>query len=1167
MKRVREIVVSNVEIEDKFSWWFNTNDSQLYHFTLGKWSTLFGTASPSQDGLMSKEDKEVLSSLSIGSSVVTVPTYADLESYAIKSESILYVVKATNKIYRFYNNEPIEINTFYFNSLEDVKNLQGVGVYYVIVEHETYVLYVSQIGSQLTYTLHSPKKYIECSYSTINSEWSEWVTTNYDAAGAILDIQNWVTAQVAQQNATLSSMQEQITTIANSSTSNFNIFYTSLNSLSLDVTNVKNNIAVVNNKINQVNNTIVSLTYANSNLNTRVFNLENSYASKTWVKGNFATINNLNIASNQISANSVSIQGLTSRVVTLEEAVAALQGISSSYLLKSEADNTYATIGALSSLELQTLNNSDQINLHSILISNLQNNTVTQTDLDIINQQIAGLVSNINSLYEISATKIALNTTNNNLASLETRVDAVETNKADKATTLQGYGILDAYTKAEVDAKVTSVYTYKGIIADYATLLTLENMQVGDVYNLTSTGENYSWTGSAWEPLAGTIDLSAYLEKAEASTIYETKSNVAGLQLIVNANTAAIVDIQESQLEIEEAVSDLTIAQESFLTKVDASTLYTTKTLFNTTADQVILNTSAISSLQTLKADKATTLSGYGITDAVTASAMASHVESNLHLTEGQITKLAGIAAGAEVNVNADWNATTGDAQILNKPNTLTGYGITDVPNDNKIYGRLNGDWSEIDTSGGGGGGSSTISITWYALKFLCDTGTLVPGQSYRITDYMCRTTTANSWGFNDGLFDVVVTALSTNELSENAKAVKHVGDTYFSNNDLNSWEIKYCINNDTSRFDWADTVNGKGVIYYMKDEWGNECAYDFKHIKFKKSNVWLYTFGGTTDDSLTGNSVGNTIKESIVSTILSLNFNTFGTNCNSNTLGGGCYGNTFGNECDSNVFGNSCNYNTFGDGCYSNTFNYSCHSNTFGDESYFNTFGNSCYYNTFGNECYSNEFGNDCFYNTFGNSCGYNTFGNNCAYNNFYVGTSGTTKKDYIRFIVLEDRCGNNNFYSTLTTSGTSFLQRIRIKGLEHTTQTNIPITLSAVNTKYEWVIAKNSSGIIEQYCPDDFIDLKNFEIDNTILSQSLSPNVAYKFTTRTNDLVLTLSPITNTTILNVYYFIINTGDTLPSITWPNDLIWYEDTEPTISINKHYEFSIIDNVVKYYEV
>jgi hypothetical protein len=30
--------------------------------------------------------------------------------------------------------------------------------------------------------------------------------------------------------------------------------------------------------------------------------------------------------------------------------------------------------------------------------------------------------------------------------------------------------------------------------------------------------------------------------------------------------------------------------------------------------------------------------------------------------------KLAGIAEGAEVNVNADWNAVSGDALILNKP-------------------------------------------------------------------------------------------------------------------------------------------------------------------------------------------------------------------------------------------------------------------------------------------------------------------------------------------------------------------------------------------------------------------------------------------------------------------------------------------------------------------
>jgi len=44
-------------------------------------------------------------------------------------------------------------------------------------------------------------------------------------------------------------------------------------------------------------------------------------------------------------------------------------------------------------------------------------------------------------------------------------------------------------------------------------------------------------------------------------------------------------------------------------------------------------------------------------------------------------TKLDGIAEGAEVNVNADWNATSGDAEILNKPTipsgTVTSVGLT----------------------------------------------------------------------------------------------------------------------------------------------------------------------------------------------------------------------------------------------------------------------------------------------------------------------------------------------------------------------------------------------------------------------------------------------------------------------------------------------------------
>ena len=41
--------------------------------------------------------------------------------------------------------------------------------------------------------------------------------------------------------------------------------------------------------------------------------------------------------------------------------------------------------------------------------------------------------------------------------------------------------------------------------------------------------------------------------------------------------------------------------------------------------------------------------------------------------------KLDGVQEGAEANVNPDWAATSGDAQILNKPNTIGGYGIIDA--------------------------------------------------------------------------------------------------------------------------------------------------------------------------------------------------------------------------------------------------------------------------------------------------------------------------------------------------------------------------------------------------------------------------------------------------------------------------------------------------------
>lgn len=82
------------------------------------------------------------------------------------------------------------------------------------------------------------------------------------------------------------------------------------------------------------------------------------------------------------------------------------------------------------------------------------------------------------------------------------------------------------YTKAEVDAKVSSVYKYKGNVDTFYDLSTLTNPTVGDVYNVLDSGSNYAWNGSEWDKLSETVDLSSYLTKTEASSTYAKPSDI-----------------------------------------------------------------------------------------------------------------------------------------------------------------------------------------------------------------------------------------------------------------------------------------------------------------------------------------------------------------------------------------------------------------------------------------------------------------------------------------------------------------------------------------------------------------------------------------------------------------------------------------------------------------
>lgn len=131
--------------------------------------------------------------------------------------------------------------------------------------------------------------------------------------------------------------------------------------------------------------------------------------------------------------------------------------------------------------------------------------------------------------------------------------------------------------------------------------------------------------------------------------------------------------------------------------------------------------------------------------------------------------------------------------------------------------------------------GDILVSGDYNTIYNLYTAGELIPGCFYEIEDYtLVLDPDRTDIQSGDHKFNIILQAISKNKFSEVAKAApsRDENDTYFDNCDLSKWELKYCIENDTDRFDWAYT-NGQGIIYYMKDEWSNECPYDFKNVRY----------------------------------------------------------------------------------------------------------------------------------------------------------------------------------------------------------------------------------------------------------------------------------------------------------------------------------------------
>ena len=339
----------------------------------------------------------------------------------------------------------------------------------------------------------------------------------------------------------------------------------------------------------------------------------------------------------------------------------------------------------------------------------------------------ADIAKTISAEAEASDTKVASE------KAVATAVAGINTSiagKADKADTLAGYGITDAYTKTETGEQITSAvsdakselqtaidgkvaktditttiaastsasdtkvpsekavasaveevksiastaYKYKGSDT-YENIVAKENPQVGDVWNSTTAhgvypkGTNYAWNGEEWDALGGEVDLSAY--QVKAITVGETATTV---EAAINANKTAI----DEHVAKQDNPHKVTAAQVG-LDKVD-NTADSEKPV--STAQQAALDLKQDKTDDTLATTDKTVVGAINEVKGV-ADAAAKADASNITVATWK-TKL-GFITAEEVpeQVQPDWNATSGKGQILNKPDIRQGNEIITIANAN----------------------------------------------------------------------------------------------------------------------------------------------------------------------------------------------------------------------------------------------------------------------------------------------------------------------------------------------------------------------------------------------------------------------------------------------------------------------------------------------------
>lgn len=562
------------------------------------------------------------------------------------------------------------------------------------------------------------------------------------------------------------------------------------------------------------------------------------------------------------------------------------------------------------------------------------------------------------------------------------------------------------------------------------------------------------------------VEIAVSRAEANQKDIDALYTNVEELEAEDERLDGRITSGDEATLQSANTYTDTAIAEERVVREsAERTTLESAKTY----ADQKIAEVvgSSPEALDTLQE-----LAGALGDDPNFAATVAGQIGKKVDKVEGKglstedyttadKSKLAGIAAGANNYVHP----TSHSADMIEQ-------------NENRQF------VSAAEKAAWNSKVESSHSVSYAELVALRNGKQLRPGHHYRITDFV--TTVANDAEARSAghPFDIIVLATAADTLSEEARAIVNESNAeYFATANLAAWKVWYCLDNDATRFMWADETNGRGVIYRLIDEWQNDCPYDFKNVQFKRCLTGGAFVMEVVDNSDWSNthyilsegmgSIGSMEIEDVDDCQWFFTFNRADNFDLDNLRDASLIRSAMENVAGA-YFNKVCNCNTMKPYYTSevidettyvvqalNNIVLSSYDEENGDavKLYGNIWGASCYNMTFHEHCYSNTFGDDCrdivgfkFYrNTFGNDCDSNTFGNYLSY---------ITVNDGVKYVVVVGGTTSNPIWNAQILNGTS----------GSNTSNRLQISFKA-NVKYCQFAGLNSSGNLKIWTPADLV------------------------------------------------------------------------------------------------